>query len=256
MMVQQLQPTSEEDRPWQFAAIESLSAVGPKVRAVAVRLPHWQAPRPGQACEIRLTAPEGYQMARRYYICSAPDAQGLVEVVIEDREDDPLASFFHGRARPGDVIQARAPLDGGFTWPVEQEGPLLLMAGGVGIVPLFALLRHRQAIARGLKTQLLYSSRTQEDILFRDRLESMAGEDPAFEVDFVLTQKSTLGRLGFSRRIDRNTLRQAIKKLETTPLCYVCGSSSFVSSIDECLRGLEIPEERILTAPSRFSGDA
>lgn len=256
MMDKQIQSTSEEDRPWQLAVIESVATVGPRVTSVVVRLPNWSAPRPGQTCEIRLTAPEGYQSARRYYICSTPDAQGVVEVAIEDREDDPLASFFHGPARAGDIIQARGPLDGGFTWPVDLEGPLLLVAGGVGIVPLMALLRHRRSIARGLKTQILYSTCTAENLLFHDELEALTAADSALEMEITATQKSSLGRLGFSRRIDRNALRQALKKVEATPLCYVCGSASFVEAMDESLRALEIPAERIFTAPSRFPGDA
>ena len=139
---------------WQKGIIEQVTLETYRVKTFTIRLPEWRPFRPGQHVDVRLTAPDGYQAQRSYSIGSAPEIEGIIDLTIELILGGEVSSYFHEVARPGDEIELRGPIGGPFTWTSTMSGPLLLVAGGSGIVPLMSMVRHRGHSALGIQTLL------------------------------------------------------------------------------------------------------
>ena len=143
------------------------------MKTFTLALPDWTPHRAGQHYDLRLTAPDGYQAQRSYSIASGPERSGEIELTVERLEDGEVSSYLHDVLMVGDQLEVRGPIGGYFVWEASQGGPLLLVAGGSGIVPLMAMIRHRSAAGSTVPTRLLYSSRTFEDIIYRQELEQL-----------------------------------------------------------------------------------
>ncbi|MDB4913938.1 MAG: uncharacterized protein JWM95_1582 [Gemmatimonadetes bacterium] len=226
---------------WQTAVIERIEQTTPRVKSFFFRvaLEHHDA---GQHVDIRLTAQDGYQAQRSYSIASAPGAE-LLELVVEHLPEGEVSSFLHDVAVVGDEIEMRGPIGGHFVWRQSDEGPLLLIAGGSGIAPLMAMLRTRPAT----DTLLIYSTRTWEDVIFRDELLAM---DARVRVIFLITRELPRRAEDFGTRIDRGVLGSVMKQWGCAPRhVYVCGATSFVEAaatalVDEGIPAAIIKAER------------
>jgi ferredoxin-NADP reductase len=237
--------------PWQQAVIERIERRTPRVSSVFLRVPLAEHIA-GQHVDVRLTASDGYQAARSYSIASAP-GDPLVELAIEELEDGEVSPYFVELAQPGDMIEVRGPLGGHFIWRGEDGGPILLVGGGSGVVPLVAILRHRARTAPETSALLAYSSRTWDDVIFRDELLSSDASDGRLQVVLSTTREPRRRATDVERRFDRETLRDILARWDMTPLhVYVCGSTPFVEVVANALVLEGIAAERIRT--ERYGG--
>jgi ferredoxin-NADP reductase len=214
----------------------------PRVRTIVLDVPDWPGHRAGQHLDIRLTAEDGYRAEREYSIASAPGEP--VAITVERLEDGEVSPYLTEELRPGDGLELRGPIGGYFVWDADDGGPLLLVAGGSGIVPLRAMLRHRQRSGSDVPVRLLYSSRTHADVIYRAELEQLA---EGIEVVHTLTREQPPGWTGYDRRIDLALLREVVWPAEEGPLAFVCGPTSFVETVASGLVGLGHPPARVKT---------
>ena len=194
-----------------------------------LQAPDWPGHLAGQHVDVRLTAGDGYQAQRSYSVASAPEDMRLT-ITVERLEDGEVSPYLVGEVRVGDKIELRGPIGGYFVWRADEQRPLLLVAGGSGVVPLMAMLRHRFATGSHVPTRLLYSSRSVDDIIYRDELERLASSGDGFTVAHALTRTQPSGWKGYARRIDREMLRDVAWPKEQTPIAYICGPTSFVEA--------------------------
>jgi ferredoxin-NADP reductase len=222
---------------WRLATVlESISET-PRARTIVFDVPGWPGHRAGQHVDVRLTAEDGYQSERSYSIASPPEDQHLA-LTIERLDDGEVSPYLADELRPGDQIELRGPIGGYFVWDISLEGPLFLVAGGSGIVPLMAMLRHRAAaLARAgmearhrVPARLLYSSRRWEDVIYRDELARLAKQDETLEVVHTLTREAPESWTGFKRRIDRMMLAEVAWPATERPHAFVCGPTPLVES--------------------------
>jgi ferredoxin-NADP reductase len=214
---------------WQVGRVTELIDETPRTRSLALELPGWPGHRAGQHVDVRLTAEDGYQAQRSYSIASGPEDAHLV-LTVERLDDGEVSPYLVDELRAGDELELRGPIGGYFVWERSLGGPLLLVAGGSGVVPFRAILRHQAAAGDGVPTRLLYSSRSLEDVIYRDELMRLgAGENVG--VVFALTREWPADWTGHRGRIDGQFLDQVVWPAEQRPLVYVCGPSSFVEAV-------------------------
>jgi ferredoxin-NADP reductase len=233
-------PAAPTDSNWREARIERLLPRTPRVISVFLRaaLGTHEA---GQHVDVRLTAPDGYQAQRSYSIASAPGSESI-ELAIERLEDGEVSAYFHDVARSGDTVEVRGPIGGHFIWRGEDGGPLLLVAGGSGIVPLMAMLRHRAAVGPDTFALLVYSARTWNDLVYRDELLAAQANQERFDLVVTTTRESRHRPNDFERRLDRTLLRDILDRWRQTPRhTYVCGSDAFVEAVTSNLVREAIP---------------
>ena len=230
---------------WQVAEVVDTIAETAHVRSLVLDAPHWTAHRAGQHVDIRLTAEDGYQAQRSYSIASAPEDEQLV-LTVERLDDGEVSPYLVGELRPGDQLELRGPVGGYFVWEETFGGPLLLLGGGSGVVPLRAMLRHHRAVGSTVPARLLYSARSLDDVIYRDELMRLDGE-ASIDVHFTLTREQPAGWDGYSRRIDRELLEDVAWPASERPLAYVCGPTSFVEAAASGLVDLGHDPARIRT---------
>lgn len=236
---------------WRDAVIERVEPQTPSVKSIFLRasLDRHEA---GQHIDVRLTAPDGYQAQRSYSIASAPGAE-RIELAVERLEDGEVSSFLDDVAMPGDVLEVRGPVGGHFVWRSDDGGPLLLVAGGSGIAPLMAMLRHRAATAPDTRALLIYSARTWQDVIFRDELLRTGRDDSRFSFVATTTRASRHRPVDFERRLDASLLGEIIGRWGESPKrIYVCGSTPFVETVANALVSADVPPGAIRT--ERFGG--
>jgi ferredoxin-NADP reductase len=204
---------------WRVATVRESRIETPLAKTLVLDVPDWPGHLPGQHVDIRLTAEDGYQAERSYSIASAPGTSDL-ELTIERIDDGEVSPWLTEDAAEGDQFELRGPVGGYFVWDASLQGSVLLVAGGSGLVPLMAILRHHRATASEADMRLLVSARTHEDLLYRQELESF-GE----AVHLTLTRERWDG---WSRRIDAEMLREVGPGAEEHPHVYVCGPTPFV----------------------------
>lgn len=232
---------------WQVATIDSITTETHRAKTYRVSVPWWRRFRPGQHVDIRLTAPDGYQAQRSYSIASAPETEGILDLTVELVEDGEVSPWFHQVALPGDTFELRGPIGGPFTWTVADTDPLLLVAGGSGVVPLMSMLRHRQAQGATSRALVLYSSRTIDDVIYRDELESLSVDPSGPTVVHTLTRGHPAGWSGFTRRIDGAMLREILTEIGDPRSVFICGPTAFVESVAAGLIAAGVDMERIRT---------
>jgi ferredoxin-NADP reductase len=232
---------------WQQAAITSIADETYRVKSYRLRLPEWRPFRPGQHVDVRLTAPDGYQALRSYSIASAPETMEDLDLTIELVTDGEVSGWFHEVAKVGDAVEVRGPIGGPFTWTVEDGGPVLLVGGGSGVVPLMSMLRHAQARGGGIPLLLLFSSRTIGDVIYRRELDELAAGVPGLRVVHTLTRGTPAGWEGYARRIDADMLGEVSGRLGTPARAYICGPTAFVETAAVALVANGLDPGRIRT---------
>ena len=211
---------------WQIATVESVVDETPKVRTIVADVPEWPGHRAGQHLDVRLTAEDGYRAEREYSIASAPGES--VAITVERLDDGEVSPYLVGEVRKGDKVELRGPIGGYFVWRATDDRPLLLVAGGSGIVPLMAMLRHRAAAHSATPTRLLYSSRSLDDVIYRAELERLGSAGDGLAVSHTLTRNQPPGWTGYARRIDRAMLAEVTWPKEQMPITYICGPTPMV----------------------------
>jgi ferredoxin-NADP reductase len=229
---------------WQLARVLELVDETPRTKSIVLELPAWPGHRAGQHVDVRLTAEDGYQAQRSYSIASAPEDRELV-VTVERLADGEVSPYLVDELRAGDELELRGPIGGYFVWEASLGGPLLMIAGGSGVVPFRAMLRHRAAVEPATAARLLYSSRSPSEIIYRGELEQLAAGGA--EVHITLTREWPDDWEGHRGRFDRDAIEQLALQASERPLSYVCGPSSFVESVAEALVGIGHEPSRIRT---------
>ena len=221
---------------WMTANVREVIEETPRVRSLVLDVPAWPGHRAGQHVDVRLTAEDGYQAQRSYSIASAPGAPLLLTV--ERIAEGEVSSYLAGEAQMGDRFELRGPIGGYFVWTPELGGPLLLIAGGSGVVPLMAMLRHRQAAPGKAPARLIYSSRSVDDIIYRAELDRLAAKADGVDVVHTLTRERPAGWRGLARRIDRAMLQEVGFAPALSPRIFVCGPTPLVETAARSLRDI------------------
>jgi len=235
---------------WQNGVIRRITPRTARVKSFFFELPQPFAFLAGQHVDVRLTAPDGYQVERSYSIASAPETPGWLELTIERLEDGEVSPFFHDVAAVGDEIELRGPFGGYFIWSAQDVGPVVLAGGGSGIVPLMCIVRHRFERRSRTPMVLLFSARTWDDIIYREELLALADRKNGFELAIALTREAagtSSPRIApYARRIDADMAREILARLPALPMhAYLCGSNPFVEAAAQSLLEAQVPKERI-----------
>jgi ferredoxin-NADP reductase len=218
----------------------------PRAKSLVLEVPGWEGHRAGQHVDVRLTAPDGYTAQRSYSIASAPE-DGRLVLTVDRLDDGEVSIYLTDELMAGDKLELRGPIGGYFTWEARDGGPLFLVGGGSGIAPLMAMIRHRAAAGSDVPTRLLYSSRSYEEIIYREELETLASRDSALEVIHTLTRSRPEGWGGYDKRIDAEMLREVSWPANENPLAFVCGPTSFVEGVADALVSLGHDPARVKT---------
>ena len=216
----------------------------PRVKTIAFDVPGWPGHRAGQHVDVRLTAEDGYRAERSYSIASAPDGT-RIELTVERLDDGEVSPYLTEELRRGDLIELRGPVGGHFVWEPAQGGPLLLVGGGSGVVPLMAMVRARAAAGSDAEVTLLLSSRGWEDVIYRGELDRLGGG--GLTVVHTLTRSQPPGWTGFARRVDGDMLAEVGPAPAEHARVYVCGPTPFVEAVAEALVRLGHEPRRIRT---------
>jgi ferredoxin-NADP reductase len=233
---------------WLAASVSGSAQETPRVRTLELDVPGWLGHRAGQHLDVRLTAEDGYQAQRSYSIASAP-GDGVV-LTVERLEDGEVSPYLVDDAREGDQVEVRGPIGGYFVWDGDEPEPVLLVAGGSGVVPLMAMARQRARVGARAPMRLLFSSRTLDDVIYREELGELAARSDGFEVVHTLTRDQPEGWTGYSRRIDRELLAEVAWSASEEPRVYVCGSTRLVDAAADGL--LELGYDAAWIRTERF----
>ncbi|HAT46885.1 MAG TPA: oxidoreductase [Ktedonobacter sp.] len=241
---------------WQLGEMVATQAETARTKSITLALPNWRGHRPGQHVDVRLTAEDGYQAERSYSIASPPEEDRRVTLTVERLDDGEVSPYLTGELRVGDKVELRGPIGGYFVWEAHMGGPLLLVAGGSGIVPLVAMLRYRAAVGSTIATRLLSSSRSYEDVIYCDELDRLERSGTMLEVVQTLTRAQPPGWTGYSRRIDTQMLREVAWPSDQHPLMFICGPTPFVETAAASLVTLGYEPARIKTERFGPTGEA
>ena len=242
---------------WRSATVIDVVQENSETRTLVLDVPAWPGHRAGQHVDVRLTAEDGYQAERSYSIASPPEESHL-ELTIERLDDGEVSPYLSDELRSGDKLELRGPIGGYFVWDVATGGPLLLVGGGSGIVPLMAMLRHRDAALAAaeadtrnrLRARLLYSSRRWDDVIYREELARLAEKDTTLQVTHTITRDAPAGWTGYRRRIDRAMLEEVAWPAIEEPRVFVCGPTPLVEAVAGAL--VELGHKPALVKTERF----
>jgi ferredoxin-NADP reductase len=233
---------------WQVATVEAVSDETASVRTIMLSVPDWAGHSAGQHLDVQLTAEDGYSAERSYSIASAPGEP--LAITVERLDDGEVSPYLTEELRAGDEIEIRGPIGGYFVWTGDDSvTPLLLVAGGSGVVPFRSILRHRHNLGSEVPIRLLYSARSLPDVIYRSELDHA---DDGVAVRYTLTRQQPPGWTGHAGRVDRRLLAEAAWPAELEPLTYVCGPTPFVEVVASSLVDLGYPGRRIRT--ERYGG--
>ena len=244
---------------WLTATVGAVSEETARARTLRLEVPGWAGPgagqhRAGQHVDVRLTAEDGYQAERAYSIASAPGE--ALAITVELVDDGEVSPWLTREARPGDLMEVRGPIGGYFVWEPGLSAPLLLAAGGSGVVPQRSMLRERSRAGSTVPVRLLYSSRSLDDVIYRAELDAAPA---GVEVVHALTRSQPPGWTGYARRVDKRMLAEVAWPAAPgdgagKPLAYVCGPTSFVETVAAGLVDLGYPPVRVRTERFGASG--
>jgi ferredoxin-NADP reductase len=215
----------------------------PSARTIVLEPTDWPGHRAGQHLDVRLTAADGYQAQRSYSIASGPE-DARVAITVERLDDGEVSPYLVDVVEPGDELELRGPIGGYFVWDATQPGPLLLIAGGSGIVPLRAMLRHWLARDRPVPVRILYSARSPERVIYAAELEHLAAE-PGADVRIALTREWPADWPGPRGRVGAALLGELAWPPGEAATTYVCGPSAFVETVARELLRTGQPPGRI-----------
>src|SRR5712692_8728107 len=232
---------------WQLGEVLATRAETARTKSITLAVPNWIGHRAGQHMDVRLTAEDGYQAERSYSIASPPEQEQRLTLTVERLDDGEVSPYLTDELRVGDKLELRGPIGGYFVWEASMGGPLLLVAGGSGIVPLMAMIRHRAAVGSAVPTRLLYSSRSFEEVIYRDELDRLVRNTTMLEVVHTLTRVQPPGWTGYHRRVDTAMLREVAWPTDQRPLMFICGPTPFVETAAASLVTLGDEPARIKT---------
>jgi ferredoxin-NADP reductase len=213
---------------WRVASVVEVRAETATARTLLLDVSGWPGHLPGQHVDVRLTADDGYSTQRSYSIASAP-GQSTVDLTVEAVEEGEVSPYLTDVVGPGDEFELRGPIGGWFVWRSDDPAPVLLVAGGSGIVPLMAMIRTRAATGATAPFRLVYSVRTPESAIYEDELRRLAA-DGAVDVTFVHTRRSPAGSARPPGRLDAALLESAAWPAADAPAVFVCGPTGFVEA--------------------------
>src|SRR5262245_19338688 len=234
---------------WRLAEVREIVVETCRVKSLRLHVAGWQRHLPGQHVDIRLTAEDGYQAQRSYSIASPPEDE-LLTLTVERVDNGEVSPYLVGDLRVGDHFELRGPIGGYFVWTAAMAGPLCLIAGGSGIAPLMAMLRHRDRSNSRIPASLLYSSRSLEDVIYREELDRMARRDPDLRVVNTLTRRQPVWWMGHRRRIDKSLLAEACFPPGQNPMVFLCGPTPFVENASRLL--VELGHDPLTIKTERF----
>ena len=234
---------------WQLATVKSIKQETPHVKTFTLTLPNWTPHLAGQHYDLRLTAEGGYQAERSYSIASPPEQTGEIELTVEIIADGEVSGYLNEGVAVGDPLEVRGPIGGYFVWRGDAAAPpLLLVGGGSGVVPLMAMLRHRQRAGVHTPAVLLFSVRTPEEVIYQAELEALAKADDSFTLLLDYTRQAPTNWAGYQRRIDAAMLAEVVAHFgEAKPQAFVCGPTGLVEAVANGLQAAGLPPELILT---------
>ncbi len=234
---------------WRVATVVEARWETPSARTIVLDVPDWPGHLPGQHVDVRLTAPDGYRAQRSYSIASGSDA---VELTVQRLDDGEVSPYLTDALEVGDQLELRGPVGGWFVWRDTQPAPVLLVAGGSGVVPLMAMIRRRAQGRTRQPFRLIYSVRTPNDLIYAEELRRRVRDDAGLDVYFVFTRKTPDGWPSPPQRIDVATLNTHGWPPDFGADCYVCGPTGFVEAAADILVALGHEPRRIRT--ERFGG--
>ncbi|HVX30702.1 MAG TPA: ferredoxin reductase [Nitrolancea sp.] len=229
---------------WWTGEVTRIVRETPTASSLILNVPGWLGHRAGQHVDVHLTAEDGYQAVRSYSIASAPADDHLM-LTIERLEDGEVSPYLVDDVAPGDSLELLGPIGGYFIWDAEMRDPLLLIAGGSGVVPLRAMARQRALTKSDVPTRFLYSARTADALIYRSELDNLAASDVRFELTYTLTRAQPPGWTGYARRVDAAMLREVAWSPEDHPAIYLCGPTTFVEVVADQLVALGHDPARI-----------
>jgi ferredoxin-NADP reductase len=227
---------------WQAATVTSVIRETAAVSTIELDAPNWPGHCAGQHLDVRLTADDGYVAERSYSIASAPDEP--LAITVERLEDGEVSPYLTDELRAGDKLELRGPIGGYFVWEPGDGGPLTLLAGGSGVVPLRSILRHRARTGSAVPARLLYSARTLPDVIYRAELDQ---DHDGAEVTYTVTRDQPPGWTGHTGRVDAALLAEVAWPATASPLAFICGPTSFVETAAAGLVGLGYRPDRVKT---------
>jgi ferredoxin-NADP reductase len=228
---------------WRVATVAAIAPETPRAATLTLDVPGWEGHRAGQHIDVRLTAEDGYRAQRSYSIASAPE-DGKPMITVEELFDGEVSPWFVQVAREGDEFEVRGPFGGWFVWDASDTEPLMLIAGGSGLVPLMSMLRHRRNAGSSVPAKLLVSAREADDVLYARELERIG-----VDVTLTYTRRQPRGWTGYARRVDRAMLQETALFGGRT---YICGPTTFVETVANHL--VALGEEPATIRTERFGG--
>ena len=216
---------------WRLAAVTDVIVETPRAKTLVLDVPGWPGHVAGQHVDVRLTAEDGYQAQRSYSIASAPEDATLA-LTVERLEDGEVSPYLTDELGPGDELELRGPIGGYFVWRSQDGGPLLLVAGGSGLVPPWTV-RHRAAHSSTVDTRLLLSARSGADVLYRDELARLAAGD-GLAVHQTFTREPPAGWSGFARRVDADVLSHVGPAPSQRPRIFIRRPTALSSEPPTC----------------------
>ena len=232
-------------RAWRAARLVERRIETASASTLVFEVPGWPGHLAGQHVDVRLTAPDGYQAARSYSL-AAPANGELIEITVQRVPDGEVSPYLADEARSGDSVEVRGPVGGWFVWKPQDNGPVLLVGGGSGVVPLMAMIRSRDAVSSA-PFRLIYSVRTPEDQIYAPELRRRAAEDGGLDVTVIHTRSAPEGELRPVGRISADDLVSYGWPAEVEPTCYVCGPTAFVETVSDLLVALGHDPAKIKT---------
>jgi len=230
---------------WLTATVVAAETETARTRSITFDCPGWPGARAGQHVDVRLTSEDGYQAQRSYSIASAPEDDHVM-LTVERLEDGEVSPYLVEVLEVGDQIELRGPIGGFFVWEHREGGPLQLLAGGSGVVPLRAMLRHRALTGSDAAARLLYSSRSVDEVIFGAELEAFGAAD-GVDVALTLTRQSPPDWTGETGRVDRAMLERLAFGADEQPRVFICGPNGFVEAAAQALVEIGHAPERIRT---------
>jgi ferredoxin-NADP reductase len=233
--------TREIDRivTWRPATVSEVIRETPSAATLVLDVQGWPGHRAGQHVDIRLTAEDGYHAQRSYSLASAPE-DGVATITVERLDDGEVSPYLVDDAQAGDVVEIRGPVGGWFVWETSQGGPLWLIGGGSGVVPLRSMLRHHQLAGSDIPARLLLSAKAPRDVIYRAELQS-------WDVTYTYTRETPPGWTGYARRVDREMLAESGFAPGERPRIFVCGPTGFVEGVADDLTRLGHDPVRVRT---------
>ena len=240
---------------WRTATVVGLHDETATARTLALAVHDWPGHVAGQHLDVRLTAADGYSAVRSYSIASAPNSDGRIEITVDRLPNGEVSPYLTQEVMVGDELEVRGPIGRWFVWVPEQVGPIQLVAGGSGMVPLMAMIRSRASVGSTTPFRLLYSVREPAAVFYRDELQALSSQGDSVLVTYAYTRVTPKNWPRPAGRIDAESVASGAWPSNLRPTCYVCGPTSFVEHTTDLLIAVGHDRERIRTERFGATGE-